>query len=39
VLKSHNVGFGDVQKAYDMYANHDDGVIKVVMELNGGGKA
>ena len=39
LLKSHNVDFSDVQKAYDMYANQAEGVIKVVMDLNGGGKA
>jgi len=39
VLKSHNLDFSEVQKAYDMYSNHDDGVIKVVMSLNGGGKS
>ncbi len=37
-LKSHNLDFSEVQKAYDMYANQEDGVIKVVMSVNGGGK-
>ena len=37
LLKSHNVGFEDVQKAYDMYSDQSDGVIKVVMDVNGGG--
>ncbi|HIF72687.1 MAG TPA: hypothetical protein EYQ61_09060 [Dehalococcoidia bacterium] len=35
VLKSHNLDFTDVQKAYDMYADHSDGVIKVAMSVNG----
>jgi threonine dehydrogenase-like Zn-dependent dehydrogenase len=35
VLKSHNLDFSDVQKAYDMYADHTDGVIKVAMSVNG----
>lgn len=32
-LVSHKVGFGveDIQNAYDMYSDHSDGVIKVVM--------
>ncbi len=38
VLKSHNVDFNDIQMAYDMYASHDDGVIKVALSVNGGGK-
>jgi len=37
VLKSHNLDFADVQKAYDMYADHSDDVIKVVMSMNGAG--
>lgn len=32
-LKSHNMTFKDVQKAYDMYANYTDDVIKVVMSI------
>ena len=36
LLKSHNLGFEDVQKAYDMYSDQSDGVIKVVMDVNGG---
>ena len=35
VLKSHNLDFSEVQKAYDMYAGHQDGVIKVVLSVNG----
>jgi L-iditol 2-dehydrogenase len=33
-LISHKVGFGveDIQGAYDMYSDHSDGVIKVVMQ-------
>jgi threonine dehydrogenase-like Zn-dependent dehydrogenase len=38
VLKSHNLDFDDVQKAYDMYSDYSDGVIKVAMNVNGGGK-
>ena len=38
VLKSHNLDFSDVQQGYDMYTNQDDGVIKVAMLVNGGGK-
>jgi L-iditol 2-dehydrogenase len=37
VLKSHNLDFADVQKAYDMYADYSDGVIKVAMSVNGAG--
>jgi threonine dehydrogenase-like Zn-dependent dehydrogenase len=37
VLKSHNLDFADVQKAYDMYADHSDDVIKVVMSVNSPG--
>ncbi|MBT3554866.1 MAG: hypothetical protein HN495_04715 [Chloroflexi bacterium] len=37
LLKSHNLGFEDVQKAYDMYSDQSYGVIKVVMDVNGGG--
>jgi threonine dehydrogenase-like Zn-dependent dehydrogenase len=37
VLKSHNLDFTDVQKAYDMYADHSDDVIKIVMSMNGSG--
>jgi threonine dehydrogenase-like Zn-dependent dehydrogenase len=32
-LKSHNLKFDDVQKAYDMYADYKDNVIKVVMSM------
>jgi L-iditol 2-dehydrogenase len=32
-LKSHNLAFKDVQKAYDMYADYKDNVIKVVMSV------
>ena len=32
-LRTHNLGFDDVQKAYDMYANYTDDVVKVVMSL------
>ena len=35
LLKSHNLDFADVQKGYDMYAAHSDGVIKVVLSVNG----
>ena len=35
VLKSHNLDFSDVQKAYDMYADHTNGVIKVALLVNG----
>ena len=35
VLKSHNLDFSEVQKAYDMYAGHEDGVIKVALSVNG----
>ena len=35
VLKSHNLDFSEVQKAYDMYARHEDGVIKVALSVNG----
>lgn len=34
VLKSHNMKFDDVQRAYDMYANKEENVIKVVMTLD-----
>lgn len=30
-LITHRLGFDEVSRAYDMYADHDDGVIKVVM--------
>jgi threonine dehydrogenase-like Zn-dependent dehydrogenase len=33
VLKTHNLGFDDVQQAYDMYANYKNDVIKVAMSL------
>ena len=32
-LKTHNMKFNDAQKAYDMYANYADGVIKVAMSM------
>lgn len=32
-LKSHSLDFADVQKAYDMYANYTDEVIKVSMQI------
>ncbi len=32
-LKSHNLDFSEVQKAYDMYANYEDEVIKVCMSV------
>jgi threonine dehydrogenase-like Zn-dependent dehydrogenase len=32
-LRSHTLQFDDVQKAYDMYANYTDDVIKVAMKL------
>lgn len=32
-LRSHNMDFEDVQKAYDMYANYTDDVVKVVMNM------
>jgi hypothetical protein len=28
------MGFSDVQKAYDMYDQRDDNIIKVVMDLS-----
>ena len=34
LLKSHNLQFDDAQKAYDMYADHSDGVIKVAMKVS-----
>ncbi len=33
-LKTHNLKFDDVQKAYDMYANYEDNVVKVVMSVS-----
>ena len=33
-LITHRIGFSDVQKAYDMYDQRDDNVIKVVMNIN-----
>ena len=32
-LRTHNMGFDEVQKAYDMYADRTDDVIKVVMKM------
>ena len=37
LLKSHNLQFDDAKKAYDMYADHADGMIKVAMSMNGVG--
>ena len=33
LLKSHNLGLDDAQRAYDMYTDHTDGVIKVAMSV------
>ena len=33
-LITHRVGFSDIQKAYDMYEQRDDNIIKVVMDIN-----
>ena len=33
-LVTHRVGFSDVQKAYDMYDQRQDNIIKVVMDLS-----
>ncbi len=33
-LKSHNLDFADVQKAYEMYANYTNDVIKVCMSMS-----
>ena len=33
-LITHRMGFSDVQAAYDMYEQQQDGVIKVVMDIN-----
>jgi len=33
-LITHRVGFSEVQKAYDMYDQRQDNVIKVVMNIN-----
>lgn len=32
-LKTHNMTFDEVQKAYDMYADHAEGVIKIAMSV------
>ena len=34
-LITHRMGFSKAQQAYDMYEQHEDGVIKVVMDING----
>ena len=34
-LVTHQLGFSDVQKAYDMYDQREDNIIKVVMDLSG----
>ncbi|MFL2664807.1 MAG: zinc-binding dehydrogenase [Dehalococcoidia bacterium] len=34
ILKSHSMDFSDVQKAYDLYANREDGIIKVAMKMD-----
>jgi threonine dehydrogenase-like Zn-dependent dehydrogenase len=33
-LITHRLGFSEVQKAYDMYDQRQDNIIKVVMDLN-----
>ena len=33
-LITHRVGFSDMQNAYDMYEQREDGIIKVVMDIN-----
>ena len=33
-LITHQVGFSDIQQAYDMYEQRDDNIIKVVMDIN-----
>lgn len=33
VLVTHRLGMDDMQKAYTMYENHEDGIIKVVMTV------
>ena len=33
-LVTHRVGFSDVQRAYDMYDQREDNIIKVVMDLS-----
>ena len=33
-LMTHQMGFSDVQKAYDMYDQRQDNIIKVVMNIN-----
>jgi S-(hydroxymethyl)glutathione dehydrogenase/alcohol dehydrogenase len=32
-LVTHRLTFEELQRAYDMYENHEDGVIKVVIGL------
>ena len=34
-LVTHKMGFSDVQRAYDMYDQRTDNIIKVVMDLSG----
>ena len=34
-LVTHRMGFSDVQRAYDMYDQRQDNIIKVVMDLSG----
>ena len=31
---THQMGFSDVQRAYDMYDQRQDNIIKVVMDLS-----
>ena len=33
-LVTHHLGFSEVQKAFDMYEQRQDGIIKVVMDMN-----
>lgn len=33
-LITHQVGFSDIQQAYDMYEQREDNIIKVVMDIN-----
>ena len=33
-LVTHQVGFSDVQQAYDMYDQREDNIIKVVMDVS-----
>ncbi|MFP6569831.1 MAG: zinc-binding dehydrogenase [Dehalococcoidia bacterium] len=36
-LITHNLTFDDIPKAYEMYSKQQDGIIKAVMAVNGGG--